>query len=119
MEQLSEAHLRYLMTIYDLAHTMLDVRAAEVAKVLQITKPSVTKMLGVLMDKGFLVRERYGKIYLTDSGFLLAKEFTKRVELLQTLIPNMGLALSEEELSLTAGLLAASLPEHAFSAPGA
>ncbi len=114
--ELTETHLRYLLTIYELAQTTPDVGAAGVARALNVTKPSVTRMLGILMDKGLLVRERYGKIYLTDTGFLLAKGFRRRVEALKERIPAMALELTEEELLNTACLLAASLPEHALKA---
>lgn len=113
---LTETHLRYLLAIYDLARTVPDVGAAEIAKALAVSKPSVTRMLGVLMDRGLLVRERYGKVYLTDTGFLLAKGFKRKVEQLQARIPRMGLRLTEEELLDAACVLAAALPESALEA---
>lgn len=118
MTQLTETHLRYLMAIYDLARTTPDVGAAEVAKALKVSRPSVTRMLGVLMDRNLLVRERYGKVYLTDTGFLLAKNFKRKVERLQALIPRMDLELTEEELLEAACSLAAALPDHAFPRTG-
>ena len=111
------AHLRYLLAIYELARAAPDVGAAEVAKVLHVSRPSVTRMLALLMDRGLLVRERYGKIYLTDSGFLLAKEFQRKTQALCARIPAMGLSLTEEELLDTACLLAGSLPRHVFEKP--
>ena len=113
MEQ-RETHLRYLMTIYELGQTAPEVGAAAVARALNVSRPSVTRMLGVLMDKGLVVRERYGKIYLTDRGFLLARNFQKKVHTLQRLIPAMNLCLTGEELLETACLLAAALPQHVF-----
>lgn len=112
--ELTETHLRYLLAIYDLGRTTPDVGAVEIAKALAVSKPSVTRMLGVLMDRGLLVRERYGKVYLTDTGFLLARDFKRKVERLQGLIPRMELALTEDELLDAACVLAAALPERAF-----
>ena len=68
MEQLTPAHRRYLAAIYDLAHAMPDVTTVELVKALHVTKPSVTRMSAVLMEKGFLMRKRYGKIHLTGMG---------------------------------------------------
>lgn len=113
--ELTETHLRYLLAIYDLGRITPDVGAVEIAKVLHVSKPSVTRMLGILMDKKLLVRERYGKIYLTDTGFLAARDFKRKVERLQALIPQMGLELTEEERLDAACSLAAVLPEHAFA----
>lgn len=114
MTGLTETHLRYLMAIYDLGRTTPDVGAAEIAKTLRVSKPSVTRMLGNLMDRGLVVRERYGKVYLTDTGFLLTKNLKRNMELLQTLIPKMELDLTEEELSDASYLLAAALPDRVF-----
>lgn len=114
MAQLTETHLRYLLAIYDLGRTKPDVGAAGIAKALGVSRPSVTRMLGVLMDRGLLVRERYGKVYLTDTGFLLAKNFKRKVEQLRTRIPRMGMELGEEELLEAACALAAALPDHVF-----
>ena len=109
--ELTDTHYRYLLTIYELSRTTLDVGAASVARAMQVSKPSVTRMLKVLMDKGLLVKERYGKIYLTDRGVLLAKKLSDRVGRLKERIPKMELELTEEELGKLAGAMAAVLPE--------
>lgn len=112
--ELTNAHLRYLLTIYELGQNVLDVCAAEVAKAMGVSKPSVTRMLGIFMERGLLVRERYGKIYLTDTGVLLARRYSKRVELLCARIPAMKLALTEDETMALACLLATELPDLSY-----
>ena len=84
MAELREAHLRYLLAIYELGRTQPDVGTLDIANALGYTKASVTKMAGTLMDMGLLVREKYGKIYLTgakDNGSLFDIEelFSKPV----------------------------------------
>ena len=116
MMELTQTHLRYLLAIYDLAQTTPGVSAGDVSKVLAVSKPSVTRMMGLLMERGLLVRERYGKVFLTDAGVLAARDYQGRMERLRELIPKMGLSLSEEEQADTAYLLAAALPEHVTSA---
>ena len=71
----------YLLAIYELGKSNPDVGTQAVAKALNCSKASVTKMMAILMDMNLLVRERYGKIYLTDTGFLLAKDMLRCVEL--------------------------------------
>ena len=115
MSQITETHLRYLLAVYDLSRTVPAVGATEIAKALAVSKPSVTRMLGNLMEKGLLVRERYGKVYLTDAGFLEAQEFRRRVDCLQKAFPAMGLDLTEEETLKAVLQLAAVLPERAFT----
>ena len=99
MMELTQTHLRYLLAIYDLAQTTPGVSAGDVSKVLAVSKPSVTRMMGLLMERGLLVRERYGKVFLTDAGVLAARDYQGRMERLRELIPKMGLSLSEESAS--------------------
>ncbi|MBD5083503.1 MAG: hypothetical protein HDT33_00125, partial [Clostridiales bacterium] len=82
MAELREAHLRYLLAIYELSRSNPDVGTQAVAKALDCAKASVTKMAANLMDRNLLVRERYGKIYLTDTGFLMAKDLLRCVEVI-------------------------------------
>lgn len=97
MAELREAHLRYLLAIYELGKSTPDVGTHAVAKALNCSKASVTKMMATLMDMNLLVREKYGKIYLTDTGFLLAKDMLRCVELIHERLPAMGFNLTEEE----------------------
>lgn len=97
MAELRESHLRYLLAIYELGRAQPDVGTLNIANALGYTKASVTKMAGTLMDMGLLVREKYGKIYLTDTGFLLAKDMPRCVEVLQERFPALGLELTAEE----------------------
>lgn len=112
MAELREAHLRYLLAIYELGRNDPDVGTQSVAKALNCSKASVTKMMGILMDMGLLVRERYGKIYLTDTGFLLAKDMLRCVEVVHERLPAMGFDLTEEETRDFVRTMVLNLPEH-------
>ena len=52
-------HLRYLLAIYTLSQKAPNVGAAAVARALGVSCPSVTRMLGILTQRGLLERERY------------------------------------------------------------
>ena len=91
MAELRETHLRYLLVIYELGRGKPDVGIQDIAKTLGCSKASATKMMGILMDMALLVRERYGKVYLTDTGFLLAKDVLRCVEELYARLPAMDL----------------------------
>ena len=112
MAELREAHLRYLLAIYELGRNDPDVGIQAVAKSLNCSKASVTKMMAILMDMGLLVRERYGKIYLTDTGFLLAKDMLRCVEVIHERLPAMGFDLTEEETRDLVRTMVVNLPEH-------
>lgn len=112
MAELREAHLRYLLAIYELGQTKPDVGTLDISRALGYTKASVTKMMGILMDMGLLVREKYGKVYLTDTGFLLAKDLLRCVEILRERLPSLGLDLTAEETADLVHTIVANLPEH-------
>ena len=111
MRQLTETHLHYLLAIYELSRIKPVVRAAEIANRLKISKPSVTRMLGVLAEKELLTREPYGKVDLTETGRSVVEKYQTVSEQLVLLIPQIGLDLTDEELKEAAYLLAANLPE--------
>lgn len=112
MAELREAHLRYLLAIYELGRNDPDVGIQAVAKSLNCSKASVTKMMAILMDMGLLVRKRYGKIYLTDTGFLLAKDMLRCVEVVHERLPAMRFDLTEEETRDFVRAMVVNLPEH-------
>ncbi|MCI9457984.1 MAG: MarR family transcriptional regulator [Oscillospiraceae bacterium] len=112
MAELREAHLRYLLAIYELSRSKPDVGIQAVAKALNCSKASVTKMMANLIELNLLVRERYGKIYLTDTGFLLAKDLLRCVEIIQERLPAMGFDLTVEETADLVHTVVVNLPEH-------
>ena len=112
MAELREAHLRYLLAIYELGKSTPDVGTQAVAKALNCSKASVTKMMATLMDMNLLVREKYGKIYLTDTGYLLAKDMLRCVEVICNRLPAVGFDLTREETAALARAIVLSLPEH-------
>lgn len=66
--ELSQAHLRYLLAIGELSQGKAAVSSTQVARVLQVSRPSVTRMLAVLAEKDLVTKERYGKITLRRRG---------------------------------------------------
>lgn len=115
MAELREAHLRYLLAIYELGRLKPDVGIQNISKALCCSKASATKMVGTLMNMNLLVRERYGKIYLTDTGFLLAKDLLRCVGVIRERLPAMGLALTTEEAEEYIRMMVLNLPEYCRS----
>ena len=50
--QLTAAHLRYLLAIYEVSRTHLDISSRSIAEKLGVTKPSVVRILNLLMEQG-------------------------------------------------------------------
>ena len=110
--ELSQAHLRYLLAIGQLSPGKVAVSSAQVARALQVSRPSVTRMLAVLAEKDLVTKERYGKINLTETGADLSRQLQAGLRDLERRLPALGLELDREETAAVAGALAAALPGH-------
>ena len=112
--ELSSAHLRYLLAIGQLSQGTGAVSSAQVARALQVSRPSVTRMLAILAEKDLVTKERYGKITLTETGAALARQLRAGLRDLERRLPALGLDLDRQETAAVAGALAAALPERCF-----
>ena len=101
--ELSQAHLRYLLAIGELSQGKAAVSSTQVARVLQVSRPSVTRMLAVLAEKDLVTKERYGKITLTETGAALAHQLQAGLRDLERRLPALGLDLDREETAAVAG----------------
>lgn len=113
--ELTPTHLHYLATVYTLSHKTVRVTSGDLSRVLGIRQASVSAMLRVLMEKKLLVKENYGSIYLTDTGFLIARRFERNTAWLAEHLPALGLPLSDEEVLRAADVLAAAFSSKDFS----
>ena len=111
---LTEAHLRYLLAIYEVSQTHLDISPRSIAEKLGVTKPSVVRIMNLLMERGMIVKEHYGKIYMTDRGIFVAKEVRAQLERVLQNFPPVNIELTEEERFAAALALTSALPERAF-----
>ena len=107
--ELSQAHLRYLLAIGELSQGKAAVSSTQVARVLQVSRPSVTRMLAVLAEKDLVTKERYGKITLTETGAALAHQLQAGLRDLERRLPALGLDLDRDETAAVAGALASAL----------
>ena len=86
-----------------------------IAEKLGVTKPSVVRVLNLLMAQGMIVKEYYGKIYLTDRGIFVAREVKKQLDEVLAHFPPVEEALTDEERFTAALALTAALPERVFT----
>ena len=106
---LSDTNLRYLFVIDDIARKKAAVSSMEVAQALGVTKPSVARVLESLMERGLVVKERYGKVYLTDRGAFTARYYHDIVWRILHSFPEMPFPLTEEQKYGAACAMAAAL----------
>ena len=107
---LTDANLRYLFTIYEIAQTKMDVSSMEVARALGVTKPSVVRVLDALMRRGLVVKERYGK----DRGVFTVRYYAALIQTIEEQFPDFGFTVNAEQRQAAALAMAAVLPDDAY-----
>lgn len=113
--ELTSAHLRYLLAIYEVSRTHLDISSRSIAEKLGVTKPSVVRIMNLLMDRGMIVKEHYGKIYLTDRGIWVAKQVDQELQNILAHFPPVSAPLTEEEKWNAALAMTSALPDRIFT----
>ena len=74
------------------------IKVTTLSEQLGVSKPAVTAALGELVDKGFIAREKYGDITLTDSGKIVAERVYQKHRLMHDLLVKLG--VSETQASI-------------------
>lgn len=65
---MQESGENYLETILILKQRNGTVRSIDVARELSVSKPSVSRAIGILRDGGFITMEQNGELNLTEQG---------------------------------------------------
>ena len=105
----------YLETILMFCEQHGSARSVDIAAHLGVTKPSVVRIMNLLMERGMIVKEHYGKIYMTDRGIWVAKQVDRQLKTILTHFPPVGEPLSEEERFAAALAMTSALPERIFT----
>lgn len=98
----AESGENYLETIYLIKERNTDgiVRAVDVANFLGFSKPSVSRALGLLKEKGFISIADSGAINFTPDGRILAEAVFERHKLLTVFlhhVANVSLEIAEKD----------------------
>lgn len=107
---MTAAQMRYLYKIYEISNKKSEVLSADVARKLNVSKPSVVKMLSVLSEKRMVEKEYYGRVNITEKGIEAAKRFEICVNCIKERLPKTGLPLDEAEIHKSACTLVGVLP---------
>ncbi len=90
---LKESGEMYLESIYVLCQKSDSVRSIDVAEYMNFSKPSVSRAVGLLKEKGYITVDKEGYISLTQEGNTLAHNIFER----HTIITRVLLALGVNE----------------------
>ncbi len=81
----------YVELIAELIDDVGEARPVDIAERMGVTQPTVAKNLAKLQREGFITRERYRSIFLTDSGRALAESCRHRHQIVLRFLISLGL----------------------------
>lgn len=109
-----ESSEMYVETIYTLSLEKEMVRGRDICNYLGFSRPSVSRALNVLKEKGYIRKEKNGSVKLTEGGKILAKHLSDRRELLTRHFTSLG--VDEKTAGEDAGRIVRFLSDATFEA---
>lgn len=80
----------YLETIYILSQKNGAVRSVDVGETMHVSKPSVSRAVGILKKEGYLRSDADGHLLLSESGHAIAKKIYDRHITLSAFLTRLG-----------------------------
>ena len=94
MKYLTASLEDYLEIIHILRQSASDVGVTDIAKALELSKPSVTRAIKSLKNNSLVIQEKYGKIVLTPEGEKIAESVYSKHKVLRKFLKEV-LGISE------------------------
>ena len=101
MKQLPTRGEDYLEIIYKMSDEHGHAHSVDIAKSLGVSKPTVFKALQGLIEQGFVIKESYGDVTLTDKGKSYAQSVIKKHDAVKKLLVDT-LKVSPEQAAIDA-----------------
>lgn len=111
--KLGESLEDYLETLL-LLEAKGKIRCVDVAKAMNVSKPSVNKAMNVLKEKGYVEQVVYGDIHLTPEGRMIAQSVLLRHETISKFLIEV-LHVSEQTANEDACHIEHALSEETFN----
>ncbi len=90
--ELHESGEMYLETILILKNRFGYVRSIDIAHEMNVSKPSVSRAVGLLKDNGYITFDPNGMILLTDIGNDVAEKIYERHNILSQFLASLGVS---------------------------
>ncbi len=87
---IQESGEMYLETILILSKEKPSVRAIDVSEYMGFSKPSVSRAVGLLKEKGLLTVDDHGALILTAEGLSIARKIYDRHKILSIFFEKLG-----------------------------
>lgn len=90
MSELRQSGEDYLETILVLKNRGIQVRAIDIVHEMNLSKPSVSRAMGILRNNGYINVDSLGAITLTDEGMAKAVQIYERHRVLTDWLISLG-----------------------------
>ena len=90
MKKLYESGENYLETILVLFNRHGEVRSIDIVREMELSKPSVSRAMGILKEGGFILIDENGYITLTEDGRQVAETIYERHRVLTDWLVSPG-----------------------------
>ena len=90
MEGIYESGEDYLETILIISERKGNVRSIDIANEMELSKPSVSRAVGILKSTGLVVVNEDGSVVLTEDGKTIAKKIYERHQVLTEALILLG-----------------------------
>lgn len=92
MSKIYESGENYLETILVLKSKGIDVRSIDIVHEMELSKPSVSRAMGILRNDGYITVDADGFISLTSSGNEVAQQIYERHRVLTDWLVDIGVS---------------------------
>lgn len=87
---LQESGEMYLETILILSNFGKDVRSVDVSEHMGVSKPSVSRAIGLLKSGGYVTMDKNGHLHLTEEGCRVAEHIYEKHTVLTRFLTSLG-----------------------------
>jgi len=88
-EKMTPSKEDYLKVLLELSEYDASIHSTDIANALRVSRASVSRMMDVLKDSGYIAKEKYGTVTLTENGRKVASYVRKRHDLLKSFLTDV------------------------------
>lgn len=89
MKKITPSKENYLRVLLELSSYNKNIQSKDITDALGISKASVSRMMNILKEEGYILKEKYGTVTITEKGFYVASEVKKKRNLLKMFLINV------------------------------
>ena len=89
MKSITESKEDYLRVLLELSDGKAEICSTDIAYSLGFSRASISRMVKILGESGYLIKDNYGKITLTGKGYSIAVSIKKRRNIIKEFLVNV------------------------------